>query len=296
MMCNNMKSYTYNEYKNMVENALSLSFASKGVSYDGLLKAMDYSLTAGGKRIRPILVLEFCRLAGGSPEDALPVACAAEMLHTYSLIHDDLPCMDNDELRRGKPTNHVVFGECTAVLAGDALQAEAFSTILNCELTTPIRANCAAILADSVGANGMCGGQFLDMLGESKTLSLDELNEINKRKTVALLTAACKMGVAAADGSDEMLLAAQSFGENLGYAFQIRDDMLDVISTAEILGKPIGSDEAEEKSTYMSVMGAQRCAQLVSSLTDSAKAAVKNCFNDSAFLCNLADSLVTRLN
>lgn len=296
MMCNNMKSYTYNDYKAMVEKALSLSFAPKGVSYDGLLKAMDYSLTAGGKRIRPILVLEFCRLTGGSPEDALPVACAVEMLHTYSLIHDDLPCMDNDELRRGKPTNHVVFGECTAVLAGDALQAEAFATILGCDLPAPIRANCAAILADAVGANGMCGGQFLDMHGESKTLSLDDLNEINKRKTVALLTAACKMGVAAAGGSDEMLLAAQSFGENLGYAFQIRDDMLDVISTAEILGKPIGSDEAEEKSTYMSVAGAQHCAQLVSSLTDSAKTAVKNCFNDTAFLCELADSLVTRLN
>lgn len=291
-----MKAYTYSEYKSMIETALASAFTPKGNDCDGLLSAMDYSLTAGGKRIRPILVLEFCRISGGDPEKALPVACAVEMLHTYSLIHDDLPCMDNDDLRRGKPTNHVVFGECTAVLAGDALQAEAFSSILGAELSAEARANCAAILADAVGASGMCGGQFLDMEGEKKTLSLEMLNEINKRKTVALLTAACKMGVAAACGSDRMLKAAQGFGENLGYAFQIRDDMLDVISTAEILGKPIGSDEAEEKSTYFTVCGREKCEELVATLTDAAKASLISAYDDTAFLIELADSLVTRLN
>lgn len=143
----------------------------------------------GGKRIRPILVLEFCRITGGDCDKALPVACAIEMLHTYSLIHDDLPCMDNDDLRRGKPTNHVVYGECTATLAGDALQAEAFGTILRSELPAESRAECARILADAVGADGMCGGQFLDMIGENKLLTADELDEINSRKTGALLIA-----------------------------------------------------------------------------------------------------------
>lgn len=291
-----MKTYTYNDYKSMIEAALSECFRPRGAAFDGLLSSMDYSLTAGGKRIRPILVLEFCRISGGDPEKALPIACAVEMLHTYSLIHDDLPCMDNDELRRGKPTNHVVFGECTAVLAGDALQAEAFASILNSKLPAEVRANCAAILANAVGADGMCGGQFLDMDGENSIHSIDELNEINKRKTVALLTAACKMGVAAAGGDGEMLRAAELFGKNLGYAFQIRDDMLDVISTAEILGKPIGSDEAEKKCTYMTVLGAKGCDELVASLSNTAKESIVSRFADCDFLIDLVDSLITRLN
>lgn len=291
-----MKTYTYNDYKSMIEAALSECFRPKGAAFDGLLSSMDYSLTAGGKRIRPILVLEFCRISGGDPEKALPIACAVEMLHTYSLIHDDLPCMDNDELRRGKPTNHVVYGECTAVLAGDALQAEAFASILNSQLPAEIRANCAAILANAVGADGMCGGQFLDMDGENSIHSIDELNEINKRKTVALLTAACKMGVAAAGGDGEMLRAAELFGKNLGYAFQIRDDMLDVISTAEILGKPIGSDEAEKKCTYMTVLGAKGCDELVAKLSNTAKESIRSLFTDCDFLIDLVNSLITRLN
>lgn len=293
---NNMKKFTLDEYRSMVEAELRTSFLPKGVGYDGLLSAMDYSLNAGGKRIRPILLLEFCRIAGGDVSKALPVACAVEMLHTYSLIHDDLPCMDNDDLRRGKPTNHVVYGECTAVLAGDALQAAAFSTILSADLPGDARADCAAILANAVGADGMCGGQFLDMLGEKKRLDVAALNEINKGKTVALISAACKMGVSAAGGSPELLDAAARFGEALGYAFQIRDDMLDVISTAELLGKPIGSDEAEEKSTYMTACGREECERLVHSLTGEAKAAVRASFEDHGFLCDLADSLVDRLN
>lgn len=291
-----MKSYGLDEYKQMIEAALKQSFLPKQCGYDGLLAAMDYSLNAGGKRIRPVLVLEFCRIAGGDVRKVLPVACAVEMLHTYSLIHDDLPCMDNDELRRGKPTNHVVYGECTAVLAGDALQAAAFEAILSAELAPEARADCALILAKAVGADGMCGGQFLDMLGEKKHLDVSGLNEINKRKTVALISAACKMGAAAAGGSDELLGAAERFGEALGYAFQIRDDMLDVISTTDVLGKPIGSDAAEEKSTYMTACGRDECDRLVRTLTEEAKAAVKACFADSEFLCALADSLVLRLN
>ena len=284
------------EYKSLIDAELDGHFSPAGLPYDGLLESMRYSLTAGGKRIRPILVLDFCRISGGDVQKALPVACAIEMLHTYSLIHDDLPCMDNDDLRRGKPTNHVVYGECTAVLAGDALQAEAFGTILRSELSADARANCAEILADAVGSDGMCAGQFLDMAGENKVLSEEDLNEINSRKTGALLIAACKMGVAAAGGRDEQLEAAALFGAAIGAAFQIRDDILDVISTNEALGKPVGSDAQENKNTYMALYGEERCMEMIRRLTESAKSALSGAFSDTAFLSGLADSMVTRIN
>ena len=262
----------------------------------GLAEAMRYSLLAGGKRVRPMLVLEFCRVSGGEPKAALPVACAIEMLHTYSLIHDDLPCMDNDELRRGMPTNHVVYGECTATLAGDALQAEAFGTILRSELPAERRARCAMHLANAVGLDGMCGGQYLDMLAEGKQLDAKGLDEINSRKTGALLTAACLMGVAAAGGSPAQEEAAARYGAALGAAFQIRDDMLDVLSTEAELGKPIGSDREEQKNTYMALYGEERCAQLVERLTAAAKKALEGQFADCAFLDSLADSMAVRRN
>ena len=289
-----MSDMTAKEYKNLVDLKLSEFFNPSGLSYDGLLESMHYSLTAGGKRIRPTLVLEFCRISGGDIEKALPVACAIEMLHTYSLIHDDLPCMDNDELRRGKPTNHVVYGECTATLAGDALQAEAFGTIARSELPAENKIACVEILADAVGSDGMCAGQYLDMVGESKQLTEDELDDINSRKTGALLIAACRMGVAAAGGSGEMLEAAAHYGACVGAAFQIRDDILDVISTSEELGKPIGSDAQEHKNTYMALLGESKCMEMVEKLTNQAKSALCGTFNDTKFLCDLADSMVTR--
>ncbi len=287
---------TAKEYKNLVDAQLAEYFTPSGLIYDGLLESMHYSLTAGGKRIRPMLVLEFCRVSGGDIEKALPVACAIEMLHTYSLIHDDLPCMDNDDLRRGKPTNHVVYGECTATLAGDALQAEAFGTILRSPLPAEARANCAEILAEAVGSDGMCAGQYLDMIGESKILSEYELNDINSRKTGALLIAACRMGVAAAGGSEAMLEAAAQYGAAIGAAFQIRDDILDVISTSEELGKPVGSDAQEHKNTYMALLGEDKCMKMIEKLTEQAKNVLKAAFDDTEFLCDLADSMVTRRN
>lgn len=286
---------TLKEYKALIDTKLAEYFRADDMPQAGLFEAMRYSLNAGGKRIRPILVLEFCRITGGDCDKSLPVACAIEMLHTYSLIHDDLPCMDNDDLRRGKPTNHVVYGECTATLAGDALQAEAFGTILRSELPAEARAECARILADAVGADGMCGGQFLDMIGENKLLTADELDEINSRKTGALLIAACTMGVAAAGGNEKQSEAARRFGAAIGAAFQIRDDMLDVISTSEQLGKPIGSDAQEHKNTYMALYGAERCMKMIEKLTEVAKAALNEAFDDTAFLCDLADSMVTRM-
>ena len=286
---------TLKEYKALIDTKLAEYFRADDMPQAGLFEAMRYSLNAGGKRIRPILVLEFCRITGGDCDKSLPVACAIEMLHTYSLIHDDLPCMDNDDLRRGKPTNHIVYGECTATLAGDALQAEAFGTILRSALPAESRAECARILADAVGADGMCGGQFLDMIGENKLLTADELDEINSRKTGALLIAACTMGVAAAGGNEKQSEAARRFGAAIGAAFQIRDDMLDVISTSEQLGKPIGSDAQEHKNTYMALYGAERCMKMIEKLTEVAKAALNEAFDDTAFLCDLADSMVTRM-
>ena len=288
---------TVNEYRNRIDAALAEYFTlGDEFPQARLAEAMRYSLLAGGKRIRPILVLEFCRIAGGDVEAALPVACAIEMLHTYSLIHDDLPCMDNDALRRGRPTNHVVYGECTAVLAGDTLQAEAFGTILRCDLPADRKAACAEILAGAVGLDGMCGGQYLDMYWEGRKLSEQELTEINSRKTGALLVAACQMGVAAAGGSRLMLDTAGHFGAALGMAFQIRDDMLDVLSTAEELGKPIGSDSQENKNTYMVLMGEEGCRQTVARLTEFAKNVLGEAFEDTAFLRAMADSLADRKN
>ncbi len=288
---------TAQEYKKRIDEALAGCFQGAAeLPLAGLAEAMRYSLLAGGKRIRPMLVLEFCRISGGDVQAALPVACAIEMLHTYSLIHDDLPCMDNDDLRRGRPTNHVVYGECTAVLAGDALQAEAFGAILRSPLPAERRAKCAEALADAVGIDGMCGGQYLDMLWEGKPLSEEELTEINGRKTGALLTAACRMGVAAAGGGEALDEAAARYGAALGMAFQIRDDVLDVLSTDEELGKPVGSDAQEGKSTYMAMFGLEKCQDMIARLTEHAKQVLKEHFEDTAFLCALADSLAVRSN
>lgn len=284
----------YDSYLAALEPALKACFGKeRGFEFDGLLDAMDYSLTAGGKRIRPVLVLEFSRLLGGNMEDTLPVACAVEMLHTYSLIHDDLPCMDNDDLRRGKPTSHKVFGESTAVLAGDALQAEAFGTILRCPLPVERRAKCAEILAGAAGIDGICGGQYMDLSAEGHALSAEELSDLQARKTGALLAGACMLGAAAAGAEEDMLNLAGQYGAQLGAAFQIRDDMLDVLSTESELGKPIGSDKRDGKTTFMSLYGQNECARMVRKITDAAIETVKPVDKD-GFLAELAASLVDR--
>ena len=284
----------YDSYLAALEPALKACFGKeRGFEFDGLLDAMDYSLTAGGKRIRPVLVLEFSRLLGGNMEDTLPVACAVEMLHTYSLIHDDLPCMDNDDLRRGKPTSHKVFGESTAVLAGDALQAEAFGTILRCPLPVERRAKCAEILAGAAGIDGICGGQYMDLSAEGHALSAEELSDLQARKTGALLAGACMLGAAAAGAGEDMLNLAGQYGAQLGAAFQIRDDMLDVLSTESELGKPIGSDKRDGKTTFMSLYGQNECARMVRKITDAAIETVKP-VDKNGFLAELAASLVDR--
>ena len=284
----------YKAYLELLEPALKSCFGSeRGYEFDGLLDAMDYSLTAGGKRIRPVLTLEFARINGLEPEKALPVACAVEMLHTYSLIHDDLPCMDDDDLRRGKPTNHKVFGESTAVLAGDALQAEAFGTILRSPLPVEARAECAEILAGAAGVDGICGGQFMDLSAEGHALSAEELRSLQGRKTGALLAGACMLGAAAALADEKAVELAGKYGAELGAAFQIRDDMLDVMSTESELGKPIGSDKRDRKSTFMSLYGEEKCARMVREITEAACRTVRDA-DTGGFLTELARRLADR--
>lgn len=283
-------------YKTIVEAYLASLFTDTAAPHGKLFEAMRYSLLAGGKRIRPALTLEFCRVCGGEPAKILPVAAAVEMVHTYSLIHDDLPSMDNDDLRRGKPSNHKAFGESTAILAGDALQAEAFSQILTAPLPGEVRARCAGILAQAAGASGICGGQLLDLSGPGEARTEEQLMNIHSRKTAAMIKAACAMGVAAAEGSRGQLEAALVFAENVGLAFQIRDDILDAIGTREDLGKPCGSDARHLKQTFMSLYGEARCQQLVNELTEKAVEAVIEAFDEPDFLCDLARGLAARGN
>jgi len=285
----------YESYKNTVEARLREYFA-EDVPQKRLLQAMRYSLLAGGKRIRPVLALAFCEASGGRAEDALEFACAAEMLHTYSLIHDDLPCMDDDNLRRGRPTNHVVFGEYTAVLAGDALQTAAFETILKAPLDAEKRAAAALTLAEASGVYGMCGGQQLDMEGEGRLLAIDQIEIINSQKTAALIIAAAKMGCIAAGGTMAQLEAAEKYASALGLAFQLRDDLLDIESTTEVLGKNIGSDEESNKSTFVSLLGVKKCRELINENTERAKAELKAVYIDTAFLEWLAELLSGREN
>ena len=282
-------------YKNLIEAYLSEYFGEEPRAYGNLIESMNYSLNAGGKRLRPALVLEFCRVCGGDVEKAIPVAAGVEMLHTYTLIHDDLPSMDNDDLRRGKPTNHKVFGEFTATLAGDALQAEAYSSILKSSFSPEILVKCVKTLLDVAGADGICGGQQLDMEGEGAPRPEHELMVVHIRTTADLIRGACIMGVACANGSEVQEKAAIEYAEALGLAFQIRDDMLDEISTAEELGKPIGSDCEQGKTTFMTLFGLEGCQNRIIELTQIAKDSCIH-FQDTAFLMTLADSMANRRN
>ena len=281
----------YNDYRQAVEEFLAGLFADKPHWAD-LYDAMRYSLLSGGKRIRPVLTLEFARLAGLDWRKALPAGCALELVHTYSLIHDDLPCMDDDDFRRGKPTNHKVYGETMAILAGDALQPEAFRLILTApELTAEQRAACGLILARAAGADGMVAGQVLDTLHTPKTR--EEVTEVHRLKTGAMIAGACQLGVAAAGGEEALLCAAEEYGYQLGMAFQIRDDMLDVIGNAEEFGKPIGSDAEEGKVTFVDLLGLEGCDAAVRRCTEAAKSAVA-AYDADGFLSHLADSLAER--
>ena len=284
----------YQEYKALADAALNTYFADTTVSYHRLLEAMHYSLTAGGKRLRPVLVLAFCAACGGDVRAALPVACAVEMVHTYSLIHDDLPCMDNDDLRRGRPTCHKAFDEATAVLAGDGLLTAAFETASQADVPAETALRCIRILGENAGMNGMIGGQVLDMLAEHRRISETELRLLQKLKTGCLLRAACELGCAAAGKTDaESIEAARAYGDKLGLAFQIEDDILDIEGDEKTLGKSIGKDAASEKSTFPSLLGLDACRKLAGELTEQAVAALAP-YEGRAFLKTLARSLTGR--
>ena len=279
----------------LIEPALEKYLSREtGEGYDRIFEAAKYSAMAGGKRLRPVIVLEFCRLCGGDIEKALPFACALEMIHTYSLIHDDLPCMDNDDLRRGRPTCHKAFDEATAVLAGDGLLTAAFETASAAkDVPAETIVRCIRILGENAGMNGMIGGQVLDMLSEHRRISEDELRLLQKLKTGCLLRAACELGIAAGKTDEKTLSDARAYGDRLGLAFQIEDDILDIEGDEKTLGKSIGKDAASEKSTFPALLGLEKCRSLVLELTEQAVGAL-GAYEGRAFLETLARSLTGR--
>lgn len=276
----------------LIENRLSQVFG-KDTDYGDLKAAMEYLLLSGGKRIRPVLTLESCVLCGGKLEDALPFAIGVEMVHTYSLIHDDLPAMDDDDLRRGKPTSHVVFGEATAILAGDGLLTAAFEQLAGAELPPGRIVEAVRILSSSAGPAGMVGGQILDMAGEGRAMTRDELEQLQRLKTGALICAACELGAVAAGGSPEQREKLRNYAQYLGLAFQIRDDILDVIGNDEVLGKPVDSDIRNGKNTFVTALGLEECSVAVQDLTLKAQNSLDG-FDDPKFHIWLAGQLAGR--
>lgn len=258
-------------------------------------EAMWYSLSAGGKRIRPVLVMEFCRVCGGDTKNAEAAACAIEMIHTFSLIHDDLPCMDNDDYRRGKPSCHKAYGEATALLAGDALENLAFGIIADAVIPDSVKVRLVQTLAKAVGVNGMIGGQVIDTEYEDKNIPEEMLLRMYSMKTSALLKAACLMGCICAEADEEKMTAAIKYAENLGLAFQIIDDILDIIGNEQQLGKPIGSDAANGKITYASLNGLEKSNSYAAKLTENALDSL-SAFENTEFLKELTLYLLKRSN
>ena len=283
----------YDSYRAAVDDHLGGLFAdAKDKPYRRLQEAMRYSLLSGGKRVRPVMTLAFCDMLGGQWREALPFACALELVHTYSLIHDDLPCMDDDDLRRGRPTCHKVYGETMAVLAGDALQGEAFGLIAAAPaMTAQQRIDAVAVLSAACGGDGMVAGQVLDMdhLAQGEA----DLRLLHRLKTGAMLQAAAELGCVAAGADYGLRQRARDYGCHIGLAFQVRDDVLDVVADQGELGKPIGSDRAEGKRTFVDLLGLEACQALVAEETAKAKAALAD-LPDSGFLLNLADHLAER--
>lgn len=263
---------------------------------DVVSQAMRYSVENGGKRIRPALLLEFCRVCGGDYKKAVPFACALEMIHTYSLIHDDLPCMDNDDFRRGKPSCHIAFGEEYALLAGDALLTLAFETAMKSNLSAEITVKAAKELAKAAGVLGMVGGQVLDLQNEGKKVGVSDLQKTDELKTGELIRAACVLGCVCAGADDKKIAAAEKYAHDIGIAFQIVDDILDVTSDEETLGKPIGSDEENQKSTYVSLLGIEKSRKTAEELTLNAQKALDAFDGDVTSLKDFAEKLKNRKN
>lgn len=293
MIINEMLS----EYAEMTEEALEKYLPETDCLQKTLLKAMRYSLSAGGKRLRPALVMEFCKVCGGEPEAALSVACAVEMTHTFSLIHDDLPCMDDDDLRRGKPSCHKAFGEAAAVLAGDALALLPYEIIAEAGIKGRISEDAAlriiGLLSELSGYKGMTGGQIIDLESEGKSVPSNVVLEMYRMKTGALMEFCCKAGCIAAGAGAAEQLAAGCFGQRLGLAFQIVDDILDITADEKTLGKPVGSDAESKKRTYAEAVGLEKAKDMALSLTNQAVEQLE-IFSGTEFLRELALSLIDR--
>lgn len=291
---NELNSLILESYSDLVDSRLEVLLEGQEKAVQDLTDAMRYSTMIGGKRIRPVLVLEFCRVCGGDPDHALDLACALEMIHTSSLIHDDMPCMDNDDMRRGQPSCHRKFGENTALLAGDALEAYAFEVAAGADLPAKAVVEAVKLLAKATGPYGMLGGQIMDVENESRDdVALDRLEATHRKKTGALIRVACELGCIAAGASKELRKAAVEYGTNLGLAFQVCDDILDVTGNEQLLGKPVGSDEEEEKATYVTLLGLDGAKQTAKDYTDRAYQALE-AFDENGFLRDLTESLLTR--
>ena len=277
-------------YKDAVENRLGELL---GWDNTQVAQAMRYSALGGGKRVRAIMCLTSCEACGGEAAAALDAACALEMVHAYSLIHDDLPCMDDDEMRRGKPSCHIAFDEATALLAGDALLTKAFETLGALE-DKELAAECTLALARAAGERGLIGGQELDLYFENRSPDIEQLNSIHEKKTGALIRAAAALGAICAHADEHKRAALNEYAKRVGLVFQIVDDVLDAVSTDEELGKPTGSDAREGKTTYYTVYGESRALELARSVTQEAVEIYKNAFGGEGLLTELAERLIWR--
>lgn len=287
----------YHDYLTKAANGLEAVCAAYLPEDSEVCKAARYSLMGGGKRVRAVLTLAVCEMLGGNMEAAQQFAAAVEMLHCYSLIHDDLPCMDNDDMRRGRPSCHKAFGESTAMLAGDTLLTEAFHVIVDAPAEPEICVRAAQALANGAGSRGMIYGQELDLKHEALTATEEQLRLIHRNKTGALINAAVQMGAAAAKASQQQCDALAAYAYGIGLVFQIVDDVLDVTSTEEQLGKPIGSDSANGKTTFVTLYGAQGALELANTLNTQVCAELLKAFGSGAeFLSQLAQQLLVRKN
>ncbi|MBQ6847831.1 MAG: polyprenyl synthetase family protein [Clostridia bacterium] len=284
-----------NDYKNQVENRINELFPESDVKYRSVIDAARYSLLNGGKRIRPVIMMEFCRLCGGEPNVALDFAVALEMIHTYSLIHDDLPCMDNDDMRRGKPSCHKAFSEDVALLSGDALLTEAFFIAANAPVAHDKSLKAISYLSSNAGVHGMIGGQALDLSFERKNPDAVALQDMYMRKTAALLIAAASIGcVVAGRDDEETLKSAAKYGYNLGLAFQIIDDILDVTANEKVLGKPTHSDEKNNKTTFVTIFGLEKAFAIAAQLSNAALDALDEIGGDTEALYEITNYLLDR--
>lgn len=285
--------------KKIIEVALEESLSSTNPNVDKIIESMKYSLMAGGKRIRPVLCLAACEMFGGSEASAMPTAVALEMIHTMSLIHDDLPAMDDDDLRRGKPTNHVLYGEDVAILAGDALLSTSFEHVAAYTKGIPAERTVEVLrrLGTSVGAYGLAGGQVMDLECENKEgTTLADLEWIHMHKTAALLKVSVAAGAIIAGASEADIRACEIYAEKIGLAFQIADDILDVTATSEELGKTAGKDEDTNKTTYVKLLGLEKSKQEAERITEEAKAALAPYGDKAAPLLAIADFIIGRKN